>query len=83
LGISAAADHPFPENSLTVQEAIELFTINGARMGFEDSLKGSLEAGKQADFLVLDSDPFEVKPADIREINIEQVYSDGVAVFNK
>jgi predicted amidohydrolase YtcJ len=83
LGISAAASHPFPQNSLSVQEAIELFSINGARMGFEEGSKGSLEAGKQADFLVLAADPFDTEPAEIRNIKIEQVYSDGTDVLKQ
>jgi predicted amidohydrolase YtcJ len=55
-----------PEHSITAQEALELYTINNARiLGVEDD-RGSIEAGKLADLAVLSQDILAVEPDDIR-----------------
>lgn len=51
------------EQAVTLEEALEIFTINGARAMGLDDVTGSLRAGKSADFAVLNQDPFAV-PAD-------------------
>ncbi len=66
LGIDAAVNrrtldgkHPggwFPEQKITVAEAIECFTLNSAFAAFEEKGKGSVEPGKLADFVVLSRD---------------------------
>ena len=51
------ADAPLhPEQNLTREQAIRLYTINNAFLTFEETKKGSLEPGKLADFVVLDRD---------------------------
>src|SRR5437867_5569978 len=45
-----------PEEALTREQAIRLYTINNARLLFKEDTLGSLEAGKLADFVVLDTD---------------------------
>jgi predicted amidohydrolase YtcJ len=45
-----------PENALTREQALRSITIWAAKAGFEESKKGSIEAGKSADFVVLDAD---------------------------
>jgi predicted amidohydrolase YtcJ len=50
----------WPEQAITLEEAIEVFTINGARAMGIDDVTGSLEAGKSADFVVLNQDPYTV-----------------------
>ena len=55
------ADAPLhPEQNLTREQAIRLYTINNAFLTFEEAQKGSLEAGKLADFVVLDRDILNV-----------------------
>ena len=61
-GIQACIRHPNKNERITRYEALKLFTINGARMGFEAHLKGTIEPGKLADFTVLSDNPFTVSP---------------------
>lgn len=50
----------WPQQAITLQEALEVFTINGARAMGVDDVTGSLVPGKSADFVVLNQDPFAV-----------------------
>ena len=70
-----------PEERLTVPEAIELYTINGAYVGFEEKEKGSLEAGKLADFIILDRDIFSVPAEEIKDTKVLETYLGGELVF--
>jgi predicted amidohydrolase YtcJ len=45
-----------PQQSIPIRDAIDAYTINGARYLDRDKVAGSLEAGKSADFIVLDRD---------------------------
>ena len=80
-GIEAAATHPHSEERLPVLEAIKLFTINGARFGFEEDQKGSIETGKAADLVVLSEDPCSVPPERIGKISVEMTLVDGKIAF--
>lgn len=69
-----------PEARLSLEEAIAAYTINGARqLGLQDQI-GSIEAGKRADFLVLDGDPFETDRYEIYELDPVLVAVDGERV---
>ena len=57
-----------PEQRITVQEAISSYTINGAWLDHMEDLKGSIEAGKLADFCILDQDILTVEPHSIQDI---------------
>jgi hypothetical protein len=83
LGISAAANHPHPDERLPVLEAIKLFTINGAKSAFEENVKGSIEAGKAADLVVLSEDPSSVHPDKIETISVEMTLVNGEVVFSR
>ena len=51
-----------PEQRISLHEALKTFTINGAYLTFDDDIRGSLEAGKLADLVVLDADLVNVEP---------------------
>jgi hypothetical protein len=55
----------FPEQRMTIKEAIKGFTIWAAHAAFQEDVLGSIEVGKYADFTVLDKDILEVKPEEI------------------
>jgi hypothetical protein len=80
-GIQACINHPNKRERITIYEALKLFTINGARIGFEEHLKGSIEPGKLADFTVLSDNPYSVKVGEVGEIKVEMTIVGGKIVF--
>ena len=59
-----------------------MFTIDAARIGFEEEVKGSLEKGKLADLVVLSENPYTVPPGKIREIQVEKTLVGGDVVYS-
>jgi predicted amidohydrolase YtcJ len=80
-GIHACVNHPVKEQRTDVYEAIEMFTINGAKTGFEEDTKGSIEPGKMADFVVLSDDPYRVPHENIKNIKFEMTIVGGKVVY--
>ena len=69
------------DQAITPEQALAAYTINGAyQFGMEDEA-GSLEAGKLADFVVLDRNPLKVDPMDIRKISVEATVLRGRQTF--
>jgi predicted amidohydrolase YtcJ len=84
LGIWAAvARESFPEERLTVDEALSLYTINAAFASFEENIKGSIETGKLADLVILSQDPHEVSPENIKDIEVAMTIVGGKIVYTK
>ncbi len=73
----------FPEQRLTVEEALRAYTINGARAAFDDSSRGTLEPGKIADITIFDRDLFKVAEADILKAEVDYTIVDGRVVFER
>lgn len=69
------------ENALSREEALRSMTIWAAKGSFEDAIKGSIEPGKLADFVILDKDIMKVGQADIPGIKVLKTYLDGELVF--
>ena len=59
-----------PEERVNVQQALRMVTLDAARMVGMDDMVGSIEAGKMADFTVLEENPLTVKPEHIKDIKI-------------
>ena len=72
-----------PNQRISVDEALRVCTINGAYASFEEGTKGSIEAGKLADFVVLAEDPHEVEPDRIKEIEVVRTFVGGEPVHSK
>lgn len=68
---------------ITVDEAIRCYTLNSAHAGFEEHLKGSVEAGKLADLVVLGADPYTVEPDTIINIPVERTMVGGKFVWQR
>ncbi len=66
---------------VTVEEAIKIGTINGAYASFEEKIKGSLEAGKLADLVILGRNPFKENPSTLITIPIERTMVGGKWVY--
>ena len=73
----------FPEQRISVEEAINAYTINNARACFEDCLRGSLEAGKLADITVFDRDLTKIPEDEILQAEVVLTIVDGRIVFEK
>ena len=72
-----------PENALTRQEALLGMTLWAAKAAFEESEKGSLEKGKAADFIVLDTDLMNCPVSAILKTKVLATFVDGKKVFEK
>jgi predicted amidohydrolase YtcJ len=72
-----------PEESITIPEAIRMYTAEAARLTFEESVKGSIEVGKLADLIVLDADPLTVGADKLREINVDLTLLGGKIVYER
>ncbi len=66
---------------VSIEEALKLYTLNGAYASFEEEIKGSIEAGKLADLVVLGSDPTQVDPLGIKDIQVERTIVGGETVY--
>ncbi|GAB4451937.1 MAG: amidohydrolase [Armatimonadaceae bacterium] len=76
---AAVVRHPWsPDEKLTVEEALEAYSLGSAYALHAEDRVGSLEVGKLADFVVLSDDPTRISPADIVHLKTEQVYIGGV-----
>lgn len=83
LGIHAAVNRPNESERLDVFDAVSLFTSGASCFSFDEARRGTLEAGKEASFVVLDEDPFEVDPATIKDIGVFALYVRGEPVFER
>ena len=78
------SDHPLhPEQRISREQAIRLYTINNAYLMFEEKQRGSLEKGKLADFIVLDRDILTCPVDEVRKIQVEHTYLGGRLVYDR
>lgn len=70
-----------PRQKITIEEALRVGTINGAYASFEERLKGSIEAGKLADLVVLGRDPLREAPSSLVSVPVERTMTGGRWVF--
>jgi predicted amidohydrolase YtcJ len=66
---------------VTVDEAIRINTLNGAYASGEESIKGSIAAGKLADFVMLADDPHTVSQDRIKDIQIVRTVVGGTTMY--
>lgn len=93
-GIDAAVNrrtldgkHPdgwFPEQRISVAEAVEAYTMGSAFAAFQENARGSITTGKLADFAVLSRDIFDPNERDhIAKTKVEMTVVGGTVVFGK
>lgn len=73
----------FPEQRVSVEEAIRFFTLNNAYATFEENIKGSLKEGKLADLVVLDRDILTRPAQELLETQVIYTIFDGRIVYEK
>jgi predicted amidohydrolase YtcJ len=77
-GIYGACNHPFdPSQSLTIPEALRMYTYEVAWGSFDENQKGSLEIGKFADMVILNRNPLDMKASDLMQLEVEKLYLQG------
>ena len=67
---------------VSVDEAIRIATANGSRASYEEALKGSIVAGKLADFVMLEKDPHDVDPNTIKDIKVVRTVAGGRTTYD-
>jgi predicted amidohydrolase YtcJ len=72
----------YPEEKMTREEMLRSFTNWGAYAGFEEDIKGSIETGKLADFVVLDRDPMSCPEDELKDIQALLTVVGGAEVFS-
>lgn len=73
----------YPENSVTLEEAIRMFTYEGAYAAFSENERGSLTVGKYADLVVLDKDLFEIPAQDIHTAKVDLTMVEGKIAYRR
>jgi len=72
----------FPQEKLTVEEAIQAYTLNTAYAGFEEHMKGSITVGKLADFVVLSANLLTINADDIKDVTVKKTLVGGKVVYS-
>lgn len=71
------------DQKIGVYDALKAVTINAAYAYFEEDSKGSIKVGKRADLVILDRDPLQVDPMEIRNIQVLETIKDGKTIYRK
>ena len=72
-----------PEQKISVEQALRAYTAGGAFASYDEKIKGTLEVGKLADFVIIDKDIFSIEPEKIRDIKIVSTYVGGRKVYSR
>ncbi|MFR2967007.1 MAG: amidohydrolase family protein, partial [Anaerovoracaceae bacterium] len=73
----------FPDQCLTVEQAVSAFTTGAAYANYEEDLKGTIEAGKFADLIVLSDDIFTIDKDKLADITVDKTIIGGKTVFSR
>ena len=72
-----------PEQKISVEETVRAFTWGSAFAEFQDNVKGTLEPGKLADFVILSDDIFTIDPVKIKDAKVITTVVDGKIVYQR
>lgn len=70
-----------PDQAMTLHQAFAGFTLDAAHAGLMENRVGTLEAGRWADFVLLDRDPFSIPPMELQQVVVEETWLAGRRVF--
>jgi len=83
LGVQFAVTRRFfPEEQLSVDEALQMYTVNAAYASFEEKDKGTIEEGKLADLTVLSKNLHDAPASEIEDIQIEMTIINGKVAYS-
>jgi predicted amidohydrolase YtcJ len=71
------------EECIDLLQALRMFTYNGAYASFEEDKKGSLEAGKLADLVILSEEILQTPKDKIKDVKVDMTFIDGEPVFER
>ena len=71
-----------PDQCISLEEAVKIYTINGAWQDHMEHVKGSIEVGKLADLCILEKDLFSVDPHELHDIPVLMTIAGGKIVFD-
>jgi predicted amidohydrolase YtcJ len=72
-----------PEEAVSIKDAITMYTRNGAFLTREEKLKGTLEAGKLADMIVLPQDPLSISPDKLLGLKVDITMVGGRILYDR
>lgn len=72
-----------PEQKISVEETVRAFTWGSAYAEFQENVKGTIEPGKVADFVILSDDIFTIDPVKIRDVTVWMTVVDGRVAYQK
>ncbi|MFR2966205.1 MAG: amidohydrolase family protein [Anaerovoracaceae bacterium] len=75
--------HPVESERISLYEALEMFTVNAAKLGFMENRKGMLKPGMDADIVILETNPFEVPVPELCDIKVAETIAKGKTVHLK
>jgi len=70
-----------PEQKISIEDALKCYTVNAAYASFEENIKGSIQSGKLADFVILEKDLFKIQPAETRNVKVLRTAVGGEFVY--
>jgi len=73
----------FPEERIEVETALKAYTVNNAWVGMQEDRLGMVKVGFTADLAVMDQNPFEVDPFELKDIRVVLTIVDGKVVFER
>ena len=71
------------EEAVTVEEALEMYTVAGAHVTCEEDIKGQIKAGMLADFAILEQDPRDVDPSTLADLGVTTTIIGGEVVYER
>ena len=72
-----------PDEAITLQEALRGYTLTSAFINFDENIKGSLEAGKYADMIVLPGNLLATPAEELMAVEVQQTYLQGELVYQR
>lgn len=71
----------YPEERMSVYDAVKAYTLNGAYDSYEEGIKGTISTGKYADMVIVSDDIFEIEPDKILDASILMTIVDGKVAY--